>query len=139
MKSLNQIMNEKLMITSRVDKKEMKLIQRAIYKELEKNNTTCKYYRDTNWAGVTKVKEDIMNALHGLYNKTKHDYDCSIAPINGGYRQSSDGMAQWKEYEIALYLGKKEEPFMKGSLNCHAAGSAEDPFDMYDMSVMLYV
>lgn len=139
MKSLNQIINEKLMITSRVDKKEMKLIQRAIYKELEKNNTTGRFYKDTNWAGVTKVKEDIMNALHGLYSKTKHDYDCSIAPINGGYRQSSDGMAQWKEYEIALYLGKKEEPFMKGYLNCHAAGSAEDPFDMYDMSVMLYV
>ena len=36
MKTLNQIMNEKLMITSKINKKEMKLIQRAIYKELEK-------------------------------------------------------------------------------------------------------
>lgn len=138
MKSLNQLLNEKLMITTKVDKKEMRLIQKAIYKELQKNNTTGKFYRDTNWAGVGKVKEDIMNALHGLYSKTKHDYDCSIAPINGGYRKNDDG-TQWKEYEILLYLGKKEEPFMKGHLNCHAAGSMEDPFDMYDMTVMIYV
>lgn len=136
MKSIITYINERLIIGPKVDNKEKKLIQKAIYKELQKNNTTGKFYKDTNWAGVVKVKEDIMNALHGLYSKTKHDYNCSIGTENGGYRKNDDG-TQWKEYKVCLYLGKQEEPFMTGTLNCHAAGSVEDPFGMYDMSFII--
>lgn len=136
MKSLYEVINEKLVITAKVDKKEIKLIKNTIYKELQKNNTTGKFYRDDYWAGVDKVREDVMNALHSLYNKTKHDYTCEITAKNGGYRKNNDG-TQWKEYEVSIYLNKKEEPFMTGILNCHAAGTIEDPFSMYDMSFII--
>ena len=48
-------------------------------------------------------------------------------------------MSQWKQYKVEIYKNpldsnEKPEPFMIGTLNCHAAGSVKDPFDAYDMS-----
>lgn len=39
-----------------------------------------------------------------------------------------------KEVMISPYSKDTELPFMGGTLNCHAAGTVEDPFDTYDMS-----
>jgi hypothetical protein len=140
MNNIIDYINEKLIITTNITNKEKRQIQKAIYKELQKNNTTGKFYKDEHWAGVDAVKKDIMNALHGLYSKTKHDYECSIYPERGGYRKSDDGMSQWKEYIVDIMIaGPNNTPFMSGILNCHAAGTVEDPFSMYDMSFMLSI
>lgn len=139
MKTLNEVINEALKVKVKPNAAEKRKVQRAIYKELQKNNTTGRFYHDEYWAGVDAVRKDIDNALYSLVRKTNHEYDCAIGAIDGGYRKSKDGMAQWKEYRIDIFIKGHEEPFMQGHLNCHAAGSMEDPFDTYDMTVMLYV
>ena len=112
---------------------EKKKVQNAIYKQLEKTGTTGKFYRDDAWEGVGLVKKDIQDAFKTIKNP-EHEYEVSIAPDEGGYRKSKDGMSQWKQYKVEIYVKGAEQPFMGGTLNCHAAGTVEDPFDMYDMS-----
>ena len=85
---------------------EKRKVQNAIYKQLEKTGTTGRFYRDDNWEGVRLV----------------------------GYRKSKDGMSQWKQYKVEIVVKGAEQPFMGGTLNCHAAGTVDDPFDTYDMS-----
>lgn len=112
---------------------EKKKVQNAIYKQLEKTGTTGKFYRDDAWEGVRLVKKDIEDAFKNIKN-APHEYEVSIAPDDGGYRKSKDGMSQWKQYKVEIYVKGAEDPFMVGTLNCHAAGTVQDPFDMYDMS-----
>ena len=134
MKDISQYINESLMEWDKsVKAPEKKKVKDAIYKELEKNNTTGKFYRDTNWEGVRVVKKDIENAFKNLKNP-EHEYEVSIAPDDGGYRTSKDGYSKWKQYKVEIYVKGAELPFMGGTLNCHAAGTVEDPFETYDMS-----
>ena len=138
MKDLNNYVNEKLHLNTNIDKynikaSEKKQIQNAIYKQLRKTGTTGRLYHDEAWEGVRLVKKDIEDAFYNIKNPN-HEYEVSIAPDNGGYRKSKDGLSQWKQYKIEIYVKGNEEPFMTGTLNCHAAGSVEDPFDAYDMS-----
>ena len=137
MKTVTEYIDEAFKLRIRVLPKEKKQIINAIYKELQKNNTTGKFYRDDYWEGVTKVRKDMTTALNSLYRKTSHEYDVSISAKNGGYRKNDDG-TQWKEYTIEIFLKTQEEPFMNGILNCHAAGTLDDPFSMYDMTVQLF-
>lgn len=134
MKDISQYINESLMEWDKsVKAPEKKKVKDAIYKELEKNNTTGKFYRDTNWEGVRIVKQDIENAFKNVKNP-EHEYEVSIAPDDGGYRTSKDGYSKWKQYKVEIYVKGAELPFMGGTLNCHAAGTVEDPFETYDMS-----
>ena len=112
---------------------EKKKVQNAIYKQLEKTNTTGHYYRDDYWEGVKLVRKDIEDAFKTIKN-SEHEYEVSIAPDEGGYRTSKDGMSKWKQYKVEIYVKGSELPFMGGTLNCHAAGTADDPFGTYDMS-----
>ena len=112
---------------------EKKKVQNAIYKQLEKTGTTGKFYHDDAWQGVDIVRKDIQDALSNIKN-AEHEYEVSIAPDEGCYRKSKDGMSQWKQYKVEIFVKGSEIPFMGGTLNCHAAGTVEDPFDMYDMS-----
>ena len=112
---------------------EKKKVQNAIYKQLEKTNTTGHYYHDSSWEGVKLVRKDIEDAFKTIKNP-EHEYEVSIAPDEGGYRASKDGMSQWKQYKVEIFVKGAEQPFMGGTLNCHAAGTVDDPFDTYDMS-----
>ena len=136
MKHLNQYINESsfpIEFDKSIKAPEKKKVQNAIYKQLEKNGTTGKFYKDEAWEGVGLVKKDIEAAFKNIKNP-EHEYEVSIAPDEGGYRKSKDGMSQWKQYKVEIYVKGAEIPFMGGTLNCHAAGTVEDPFDMYDMS-----
>lgn len=137
MKTITSYINEAFKLRIRVLPKEKRQITNAIYKQLRKNNTTGKLYRDDYWEGVTKVHSDIKTALNSLFRKTAHEYDVSISAKDGGYRKNNDG-TQWKEYKIELFLKNQDEPFMTGQLNCFAAGTMGDPFSMYDMTVQLF-
>ena len=112
---------------------EKKKVQNAIYKQLEKTNTTGHYYHDDYWEGVKLVRKDIEDAFKTIKNP-EHEYEVSIAPDEGEYRTSKDGMSKWKQYKVEIYVKGSELPFMGGALNCHAAGTADDPFGTYDMS-----
>ena len=134
MKSIIQYINEyNLELDKSIKAAEKRKIQNAIYRQLEKTGTTGKFYHDDNWEGVRLVKKDIEEAFKMIKN-AEHEYEVSIAPDNGGYRRSNDGMSQWKEYRVEIYVKGNELPFMIGTLNCHAAGTVDDPFSMYDMS-----
>ena len=134
MKDITQYINESIMeFDKSIKAPEKKKVKDAIYKELEKNNTTGKFYRDANWEGVRIVKKDIENAFKNVKNP-EHEYEVSIAPDDGGYRTSKDGYSKWKQYKVEIYVKGAELPFMGGTLNCHAAGTVEDPFETYDMS-----
>ena len=115
---------------------EKKKVQNAIYKQLEKTGTTGKFYRDDAWEGVGLVKKDIQDAFTTIKNP-EYEYEVSIAPDEGGYCKSSDGMSQWKQYKVEIFIKGAEHPFMGGTLNCHAAGTVDDPFDTYDMSLCI--
>lgn len=123
---------------------ECKKVYNAIYNKLDSTKVTGHLYRDESWEGVKLVRKDVNDALEELNSKRNdgYRYEASIAADNGGYRKSNDGMSQWKQYKVEIYKVKKElsadeeypEPFMIGTLNCHAAGTVKDPFDAYDMS-----
>ena len=112
---------------------EKKKVQNAIYKQLEKTNTTGHYYHDDYWEGVKLVRKDIEDAFKTIKNP-EHEYEVSIAPDEGGYRTSKDGMSKWKQYKVEIYVKGSELPFMGGALKWHAAGTADGPFGTYDMS-----
>lgn len=136
MKSINQYINEanfNIELDKSVKAAEKRKVQNAIYKQLEKTGTTGKFYRDDSWEGVRLVRKDIEDAFKNIKN-TEHEYEVSIAADNGGYRKSNDGMSEWKQYKVEIYVKGNELPFMVGTLNCHAAGTVDDPFSMYDMS-----
>ena len=136
MKDLKDILNESYsdgVLDKSIKAPEKKKVQNAIYKQLEKTGTTGRFYHDDAWEGVGLVKKDIEDAFKTIKN-APHEYEVSISPDDGGYRKSKDGMSQWKQYKVEIYVKGAEEPFMIGTLNCHAAGTVEDPFSMYDMS-----
>ena len=136
MKDLKDRLNESYsngVLDKSIKAPEKKKVQNAIYKQLEKTGTTGKFYRDDAWEGVKLVRQDIQDAFKTIKNPA-HEYEVSIAPDEGGYRKSKDGMSQWKQYKVEIYVKGAEDPFMVGTLNCHAAGTVQDPFDMYDMS-----
>ena len=88
------------------------------------HDITSHLYHDENWHGVTLV----VDAIESL------GYDCEVSVKDGGYREN-DG-AKWKEY---LLLIRTPDGFeIHGTLNCHAAGTVEDPFDRYDMSLVMW-
>jgi len=136
MKNLKDILNESYsdgVLDKSIKAPEKKKVQNAIYKQLEKTGTTGKFYHDESWEGVKLVRKDIEDAFKTI-KSSEHEYEVSIAPDEGGYRKSKDGMSQWKQYKVEIYVKGAEDPFMVGTLNCHAAGTVQDPFDMYDMS-----
>lgn len=151
MKSLKSFIKESYTISHtniELDKSvktpERKKVYNAIYDKLDSTKVTGHLYRDESWEGVKLVIKDVKDALEELNSKRTdgYQYEVSIAADNGGYRKSNDGMSQWKQYKVELYKVHKEfntdeeypEPFMIGTLNCHAAGTVQDPFAAYDMS-----
>ena len=147
MKSLKSFINESYsngLLDKSVKIPERKKVYNAIYNKLDSTKVTGHLYRDGSWEGVRLVTKDVKDALEELNSKRSdgYQYEVSIAPDNGGYRKSNDGMSQWKQYKVELYKVHKDfntdeeypEPFMIGTLNCHAAGTIKDPFAAYDMT-----
>lgn len=88
------------------------------------HDITSHLYHDENWHGVTLV----VDAIESL------GYECEVSVKDGGYREN-DG-ARWKEYCLTITTPEGFE--IHGTLNCHAAGTVEDPFDRYDMSLVMW-
>jgi len=88
------------------------------------NPYTSKLYNDEYWAGVSDVKKAI-GSIDGIA-------DISVYVENGGYKQNAEG-TKWKEYKLEIETVQGFKIF--GILNAHAAGTVEDPFDRYDITV----
>lgn len=107
-----------------------KTIINRVYREIKE--MTSHIYRDDNWAAVSNVLKGIREAL----SRISDDLALSVSVIDGGYRTSRDGTSHYKEY--ALSIEDNGKGIIGGTLTAHAAGSIADPFDRYDMTVVLW-
>ena len=96
---------------------------------------TSRLYHDDSWDGVSMVRMEIDYII----NQNGGGYYSVISVHNGGYCTSKDGMSKWKEYWIDIYSNDSDHPVIQGTLNCHAAGTVEDPFKSYDMSLVIWL
>lgn len=113
-------------LKSRLFEATKQTIKNRIYSKINKLGLTSHIYHDDYWQGVNAIMSAI-NSVDGVIESY-----CSTN--NGGYRQNSDGV-QWKEYLVTI---DTEQGEIKGGLNAHAAGIAEDPFSRYDVTLVLW-
>lgn len=131
-KGQKKIKNESIEISiakklkSRLFEATKQTIKNRIYSKINKLGLTSHIYHDNYWLGVT----EIMNAINSVDGVIESYYSTN----NGGYRQNSDGV-QWKEYLVTI---DTEQGEIKGVLNAHASGIAEDPFSRYDVTLVLW-
>jgi len=92
------------------------------------HDITNHLYRDENWHGVTLV----VDAIESL------GYECEVTVKDGGYMKNERDPygLPWKEYRLTITTPEWFE--IHGTLNCHAAGTTEDPFERYDMSLVIW-
>ena len=85
-------------------------------------------FRDDNWASVYTLFDTIK--------KSVPEVEFTVGAKDGGYSNpGEDGMPRRKTYDIA---GKTPEGFpIVGQLHCDAAGTMENPFGAYDMTLIL--
>lgn len=107
-------------------------IKTQIYKVV--SPLTSHLYKDEDWSGVASVFSSIRKVLSEL----SETLDLRVSVEDGGYRTSKDGMCHWKEYILSVVDESSENQLLAGHLNAHGAGTIADPFERYDMSVVLY-
>ncbi len=105
-------------------------IMNHIYREI--SDMTSHIYRDNDWSAVSVLCQKIRQVLTLISD----DLELIISVPNGGYRTSHDGMSHCKEYSLSIENNGKS--IIGGTLTAHAAGSVTDPFDRYDMTVVLW-
>lgn len=129
---LDEVVSRAIKTVIRESNEKRKMINR-IYKAT--HDITSHLYRDENWSGVHDVCDAIEDA----------GYEVDLSVKDGGYRNSLGGntlytgrpdVSYWKEY--LLTITSEDGVTVEGHLNCHAAGTFEDPFERYDMSLVLY-
>ena len=98
-----------------------------IYKSIQK--LTSYIYKDDNWSAAKNVLETISNVIG---NDGEFDVWCE----NGGYWKRISEFPNYKEFKIRINLNNGVE--INGSLKCHSAGTLEDPFSSYDITVTLW-
>lgn len=97
-----------------------------IYRIIEKSKITTHIYHDDTWDAV----KDLIN----LIRRIDGVIDVNYGTVNGGYKENSEG-TKWKEYEVEI---ETVNGTISGNLKAHAAGSVEDPFDGYDITLVLW-
>lgn len=112
------------------------MVKRAINEVASKRTAINRIYKLTHEITGNIYHDDFWNGPRMVVDAIKSlGYDVGMGAKDGGYRKNSDG-TQWKEYQ--LEIDTPEGFQIHGTLNCHAAGSMEDPFDRYDMSLVMW-
>ena len=112
-------------------------IKNQIYKVV--SPMTSHLYKDEDWSGVASILAAIRNVLAAIRNvlaSLSDSLDLRVRVEDGGYRQCNG--AHWKEYLLSIVDESSEKQIVAGHLNAHGAGTIADPFDRYDMTVVLY-
>lgn len=105
-------------------------IKNRIYKAV--SPMTSHLYKDEDWSGVASV----FKAMRVVLANLSESLDLRVSVEDGGYRENNG--AHWKEYLLSIVDETTGKKMVAGHLNAHAAGTIADPFDRYDMSVVLY-
>lgn len=124
--SITHSKNLKIRLHETADKRALK---NTLYKALKPING--KYYSGENWQVVTDLKA-IVEPL--LPDNLALDLYC----YNGGYHTSKDGTAKWKEYDFDIYDYETNKDVLNGKITCSAAGTVENPFHRYDVTITMY-
>jgi len=104
-----------------------KLIKR-IYEELNDRKITSKFYDDEYWLGVDEAIKAINYACEEFH------CTCVVTVKDGGYKKNSDSSGKRKEYNFEI-LDENKIAIAIGVIICSAAGTLEDPFSRYDITV----
>lgn len=108
---------------SQVKKKYINLIYKAVKEPLSG------IHHDDNWSDAFYIFDVINDALG-------KDWDIDVWCENGGYWKQITEFPNYKEYKLKITSTTGIE--INGSLKCHSAGTMEDPFSRYDMTLTLY-
>lgn len=109
-----------------VDKRSLK---NRLYKALRPING--KYYSDENWQAI----QDFKQIVNGVIEEPLR---LDVFAFDGGYRTSKDGYTHWKEYDFEIYDSSTNKHVVDGKITCSAAGTVEDPFSRYDVTITMY-
>lgn len=113
-------------------RKDIIALQDDIYDAIE-DLTKKRFKNDDYWNGVKSIKNKIGEVVEKYQDKYK-DLQLYISVEDGGYRENNG--SKWKEYKINIENGNNNS-ILEGVINCHAAGTVEDPFSEYDCSVII--
>lgn len=106
---------------------EKKKITNMLYKKTQ--SLTSRFYSDESWQGVNMILDVIENAI-GSNGELK------VWCENGGYWKRLGEFPNYKEYKINIMMNNGVE--INGSIKCHSAGTMEDTFSRYDMTLTLW-
>lgn len=143
---INENMNNKqIKMNDKQFKTFIKESVRQTLNEISKSNIKRKYinqlykltkeitshiYRDDDWRMVRvafKKLEDYVKSNNG---------EIDIRVENGGYWKQLGEFPNYKEYKFIITLDGDIE--INGSLKCHSAGTIEDTFSRYDMTITFW-
>jgi len=105
-----------------------KILKNRLYKALKEIDG--KLYDDIYWNAVKDFRRILSDNL-------PPELDYSIWCENGGYRANRDNTAKWKEYLFRIYDKTTDKTILDGTLNLAAAGTVEDPFGRYDVTIQM--
>lgn len=123
---LRELIKKGLSLKESVDKRSLK---NRLYKALRPING--KYYRDENGQAI----QDFKQIVNGIIEEPLR---LDVFVFDGGYRTSKDGYTHWKEYDFEIYDSTTNKNIIDGKITCGAAGTVEDPFSRYDVTITMY-
>lgn len=86
-------------------------------------------YKDDAWQGVSNVFKTIESVIGD-------NGELEVYVENGGYWKHVQEFPNYKEYKFTITLNNGIA--INGSLKCHSAGTMEDPFERYDMTITMW-
>ena len=107
--------------------KSLTKLKREIYNAIEPY--TKKMIKWDNFSEVINIQETIRDVVGP-------DLMCDIDGGNST-RTNKDGL-EYREFDISIYENKDEyEMVLEGKLVCNSAGTMDDPWKLYDITVLL--
>lgn len=104
-----------------------KKIINQLYKHTQ--SLTSHLYKDDNWEAVSKAFKTIEYIIGDAG-------ELEVRVENGGYWKQIYEFPNYKEYKFTIHMNNGIE--INGSLKCHAAGTMEDTFSKYDMTITFW-
>ena len=82
-----------------------------------------------NFSQVINIQEAIRDLLG----------DTIVCDVDGGndIRVNKDGL-EYREFNISIYSDDDYKMILEGKIDCNAAGTKQEPWKLYDISVLLY-
>ena len=107
--------------------KSLTKLKNEIYRAVEPY--TKKMIRWDNFSEIINIQEAIRDAV-------SPDLMCDIDGGNST-RTNKDGL-EYREFNISIYNNKEDyEMVLEGKLVCNSAGTMDEPWKLYDITVLL--